>query len=570
MSNYTSATCPGLLSTFHSTLDNIVKERFNDTFRIMDEDNHKKDKTLHSTSHHVTRSYFHESDSNQLTMGLIGCLPDNVQQAIKSFSIRPGKQHITFAFPFMEDTIKSFCDWSNTAEVGGDPEKPRYISSGLFFDQGLEIVQGFQTYVTLVPYVNKGNFPVVLLTLYQRDTTEGICRHFQSLMRILSKKRLQTGLWKISTLVVNLSPKLREAVLNVCAETVADFQSDGTCHSFQEKPTEELIMHVKQKLLRPYFASYRDLLRRNIQEVLRQLTTTDPAYFLSVLELLQGHGCSLIDFRKVDMMFKSPGIEPVIKEFWKVWGHEQISRQVFPVTVTPVSLTKPLYNTIPRMIGSLRSGAEGPVNINSFPHIPIKEGLQSVIKCLKAQDISQTRIQSEPADTKTRSCSCSVCKIPPVTLRPSSRLRMYGELAVKNGQSGSQHGSAFHLPNHHGPPSSDVRENLARHSFRFSSAAFPYSPFSSQSNRMRELMAIRNHTSTKSVEFPYRVQTGGVPGSLAEPQTGATSNTSSLVQPVPHYFSLGLKPYRPMMYSYSVVNKTDYSVTTGPYQNGFG
>ncbi|XP_013774986.1 uncharacterized protein LOC106459860 [Limulus polyphemus] len=192
------------------------------------------------------------------------------------------------------------------------------------------------------------------------------------------------------------------------------------------------MMQVKEKLLRPYFVSYRDLLRRNIEEVVRQLATTDPAYFLSVLELLQGRNCSRVDFKKIDMMFKSPGIEPVVKEFWKVWGHEQISRQVFPATVTNVSLTKPLYNAIPGMFRTLPDVADGSVNINAFPHVPIKEGLHSVIKCLKTQDISQSKTKSDLVDTKARSCVCSVCKIPSLASRPSSRLRMYGEFTVKN------------------------------------------------------------------------------------------------------------------------------------------
>ncbi|XP_076327625.1 uncharacterized protein LOC143234273 isoform X1 [Tachypleus tridentatus] len=329
---------------------------------------------------------------------------------------------------------------------------------------------------------------------------------------------------------------------------------------------------TKEKLLRPYFVSYRDLLHRNIEEVVRQLATTDPAYFLSVLELLQGRNCSRVDFKQIDVMFKSPGIEPVVKEFWRVWGHEQISRQVFPVTVTNVSLAKPLYNAIPGMFRTLPDVSSGSININAFPHVPIKEGLHSVIKCLKTQDISQSKTKSDLVDTKPRSCVCSVCKIPSLASRPSSRLRMYGEFNVKNNhQTSPPQGSAFHLPVHHIMSAEDSQENLPHHSFRFSSTSvFPYSPFTSQRNRFREYLAIKNHASSKSIDFPYGVPTGHIRAAFVEPRASDVSIPTSVVQPIPHYLSLGLKSYEPVMRPYSMINKVEYPVTTGPYQNGFG
>ncbi|GFV62257.1 uncharacterized protein TNCV_985211 [Trichonephila clavipes] len=81
----------------------------------------------------------------------------------------------------------------------------------------------------------------------------------------------------------------------------------------------------------------------------------------------------------------SPGIDPVIRDMWRVWGHEQISRKVFPVTMaapTPLANLGPLY-------GHLDTGSEAVVSVGTLSHVPVKEGLQSVIKCLKSQDISQ-------------------------------------------------------------------------------------------------------------------------------------------------------------------------------------
>lgn len=63
-------------------------------------------------------------------------------------------------------------------------------------------------------------------------------------------------------------------------------------------------LSFQEKFLRPCLLSYPEFLRRNTQEVMRNLTTTDPSYFLSLIELLQSNTCSILDFKKVDMMFK--------------------------------------------------------------------------------------------------------------------------------------------------------------------------------------------------------------------------------------------------------------------------
>lgn len=82
---------------------------------------------------------------------------------------------------------------------------------------------------------------------------------------------------------------------------------------------------------------------------------------------------------------QSPAIDPVIRDMWRIWGHEQISRKVFPVGLgTPLSKLGPLYGSF-----TGETSPETVVNMGTLSHVPVKEGLQSVIKCLKSQDISQ-------------------------------------------------------------------------------------------------------------------------------------------------------------------------------------
>ncbi|KAF8796459.1 hypothetical protein HNY73_000830 [Argiope bruennichi] len=382
-----------------------------------------------------------------LTMALVGCLPDNVQQAIKSFSIRPGKQHITFAFPFMEETLRSFCETDSRSESSMDSgAKSGTTASGssvLFFDECLEVVHGFQTYVTILPQLNKpcarSSLPVVMLTLYQRDTTEGVCRHFQSLIRTLIEHKVTPDFWKLPVMVAELNSKYKELVLDICAETINEIQTENLSHSFPGKTPEQMIQLLKEKILRPCLLSYPEFLRRNTQEVIRNLTTTDPSYFLSLIELLQSTACSIWIQENLEK-FKSPGIDPVIRDMWRVWGHEQISRKVFPVTMaaaTPLANLGPLYS-------HLDTGSEAVVSVGTLSHVPVKEGLQSVIKCLKSQDISQIKLKGSDHDSRYHSCNCSVCKIQPQSRR-SSRLRMYGDFTKQSVATNSEC-SAFHLP----------------------------------------------------------------------------------------------------------------------------
>ena len=75
-----------------------------------------------------------------------------MMQAIKSFSIRPGSQHVTFAFPFMAELLSRF----RPDSYGGDTGVSQpLITPGLFFDQSIDVIEGYQSYITLAPTLDR-------------------------------------------------------------------------------------------------------------------------------------------------------------------------------------------------------------------------------------------------------------------------------------------------------------------------------------------------------------------------------------------------------------------------------
>ena len=84
----------------------------------------------------------------------------NILQAIKSFSIRPGKQHVTFCFPFMMDILRRHfrSDVTNGGELVGSlgaSAEPNLLTPALFFDYSLEVIEGYQSFITLAPAVEQ-------------------------------------------------------------------------------------------------------------------------------------------------------------------------------------------------------------------------------------------------------------------------------------------------------------------------------------------------------------------------------------------------------------------------------
>ncbi|PSN53466.1 hypothetical protein C0J52_09351 [Blattella germanica] len=339
-----------------------------------------------------------EVPGGQLTMGIIGCLPDNVQQAIKSFSIRDGRQHITLAFPFMEDIVKRFADPpgpSVSQEGTSKSGKFIWITPALLFDRCPEVIHGFETLVTLVPTTFRTSHPVGLLTVNQKGTVEGVKRHLESLVSLLAANR---------TLVASdLSGTVLEEVLDVCSKRILEVHGETLTKLYPVARPHELLPLVKEKILQPSFLSYKELLVLNVQEVASRLssssTATDPSYFRSLMEHLQSPTCTLADFRRIHMYFMSPQLDPSIRELWRIWSHEQIAAKVFPVCSSSNRLGSLFYTSSPQGDMCIMSQSTGSTAslLGHVTHVPVKEGLHSVIKCLKNQDLALSPRPAAPA-----------------------------------------------------------------------------------------------------------------------------------------------------------------------------
>lgn len=79
--------------------------------------------------------------------------------------------------------------------------------------------------------------------------------------------------------------------------------------------------------------------------------------------------------------FQGPTSEPLIRAVWGIWGQDQVACKVFPIAMASGGVHK---------IGSLLYTVRGASGLDpalaSLTNMPVKEGLQSIIKCLKAQD----------------------------------------------------------------------------------------------------------------------------------------------------------------------------------------
>ncbi|XP_054713883.1 uncharacterized protein LOC129223341 [Uloborus diversus] len=360
-------------------------------------------------------------------------------------------------------------------------------------------------------------------------------------------------------MVAELNSKYKEMVLDICAETIHELHAENLTHSFPGKNPEQTTQLVKEKILRPCLLSYPEYLRRHTQEVVRSLTATDPSYFLSLVDHLQSTTCSILDYKKVDMMFKSPGIDPSIRDMWRVWGHEQISRKVFPVTMaasTPLTKLGPLYGHLP---GVSDTGPEAVVSVGTLSHVPVKEGLQSVIKCLKSQDISQIKMKGADHESKFHSCNCSVCKIQPQARR-NSRMKLYGDFA-KQSVAASPECSAFHLPHQKRQASSTTPSEefcSSRSSFRLQSSVSTFSYHHRHHHHHSSFLQPESRTQHTDFHQTFDISSSD----QTRNGYGSLSASSHVVQPVPHYLPINLKAFsQRMLYGYPMLNKPQYPLS---------
>ena len=97
-------------------------------------------------------------------------------EMIKSHSMEEGKQHVTIAFPNMEELLRRGC-------MGGDALHLRFY---LFCQTITNIVAGFDLLETLMISHDSSRWPVVMVTLYEKGSREGITQHMKVLTKMCS------------------------------------------------------------------------------------------------------------------------------------------------------------------------------------------------------------------------------------------------------------------------------------------------------------------------------------------------------------------------------------------------
>ncbi|GFG34074.1 hypothetical protein Cfor_04254, partial [Coptotermes formosanus] len=291
------------------------------------------------------------------------------------------------------------------------------ITPALLFDRCPEVIHGFETLVTLVPTTLRTSHPVGLLTVNQKGTVEGVKRHLESLVSLLAANRTVHTLWHIPLVASDLSGSLLDQVLDTCSNRILEVHGEALTKLYPVTRPHDLLPLVKEKILQPSFLTYKEILLINIQEVTSRLSssssTMDPSYFRSLMEHLQSPSCTLVDFRRIHMYFMSPQLDPAIRELWRVWSHEQVAAKVFPVCNASNRLGSLFYTTSPQgeicMLNQPSSSTAA--LLGHVTHVPVKEGLHSIIKCLKNQDLTFSSSSSpENKSQRYRTCACSVCR----------------------------------------------------------------------------------------------------------------------------------------------------------------
>ena len=84
---------------------------------------------------------------------------------------------------------------------------------------------------------------------------------------------------------------------------------------------------------------------------------------------------------------QSPSTDSHVKTFWQIWGQDQIACKVFPIALAHYGVQRKVghyIHTVHKGTMTLDLGVP-----TSLTNMPIKEGMHSIIKCLKAQATSK-------------------------------------------------------------------------------------------------------------------------------------------------------------------------------------
>ncbi|XP_022081101.1 uncharacterized protein LOC110974071 [Acanthaster planci] len=139
--------------------------------------------------------YYGEMSGCNLTMDVIGCLPDNIQQAIKSFSIKKETEHLTLSFPFMTEILRKTCSLGKGAAG-------RYVTPMILCNHSLKLTNYHQAIVTLAPDYQRSTLCVVQFTICRSYTREGLHQHYTQLLSSVLKDFTKMRCFRFPQLVV--------------------------------------------------------------------------------------------------------------------------------------------------------------------------------------------------------------------------------------------------------------------------------------------------------------------------------------------------------------------------------
>ncbi|XP_067673473.1 uncharacterized protein [Haliotis asinina] len=306
-----------ILHEFQNTMDEFAKARLSETFTTSSP---FKDVTP-SLSTSCRRLTEPAQGLRRLSMSTIGCLPDNVQQAIQSFSIQDGRQHITIAFPHMVRELRR-CSSSSTKSPFGQ---------GLFFHQEKSFIQGFDSFSTF--YEDRcSTYRVLLLTLLEADSTAGITQHFKSLLALLLDTKSTLSSWNMPVCVTDVTTPQLDDVIKTCAQTVLDIQRENLTKTYPSETMSGLYKYVKESIISPKFCTYQSHLETLLNRSLEKCSYTNPSQVFELMTYIQSSDCSEKEFLQVHSFMQSSSTEAPLRELWLSLTRSRLTYKLFPAS----------------------------------------------------------------------------------------------------------------------------------------------------------------------------------------------------------------------------------------------
>ncbi|XP_038061754.1 uncharacterized protein LOC119732370 [Patiria miniata] len=267
--------------------------------------------------------YTQEATECNLTMDVIGCLPDNVQQAIKSFSIKKETEHLILSFPFMTDILRKACLLDNASTTTG-----RHVTPMILSDHSLKLTKSHQAIVTLAPDNKRSTLRVVQFTIYRSGTKEGLSQHYAQLLSSMLKD-LPAKHFRFPHFVVldnSTDPMMIASLCNKIRKSIVPLR--GGENSNGHAPLHDILRYDDFSVS----GLQNGIFHRAVDETMSYLTDQDRERFLVLIKHLLSEKCLSQEFKKTEQLLRNHDPVPAaIRDFWMIWGHELVKPFIFPV-----------------------------------------------------------------------------------------------------------------------------------------------------------------------------------------------------------------------------------------------